>query len=119
VGGAPPEWHAILAELVRPECPEWITTDRWQHVLSDAESFLTRWGSAAHSLGWTALDLFGVHPLAPGARFDVVGLLLLTQGGTVVALTAGAATIRRRAGSVLTYRRSPTVGAVLLSELRP
>lgn len=116
---APSEWHAILIGLKRRECPDWITADRWQHVLSDAENFLTRWGSAAHLLGWTALDLFGVHPLAPAARFDVMGLLLLTQGGEVAALTAETAAVRRRAGSVLVYRRSPTVGAVLLSKVRP
>lgn len=116
---APADWHAILAELERQSCPDWLSPDRWNHVLPDAESFLKCWGSAARLLGWTALDLFGVHPLAPSARFDVMGLLLLTQGGAVVALTADGATIRRSAGSVLTYRRCTTPGAVLLSELRP
>jgi hypothetical protein len=103
-----------LAELERQECPDWLTADRWRDLLSDAEIFLTRWGSAAHSLGWTALDLFGVHPSAPAARFDVMGLLLLTQAGAVVALTADGATIRRPAGSVLGYRRCTAPGAVLL-----
>jgi hypothetical protein len=94
-----------------------MSPDRWNHVLSDAENFMTRWGSAAHSLGWTALDLFGVHPAAPAARFDVMGLLLLTQGSAVVALTTGAAMIRRPSGAVLTYRRSG-IGAVLLSRMQ-
>lgn len=116
-GAAPVEWRAILAELERQECPDWIAVDRWQHMLSDVGTFLTRWGSTAHSLGWTALDLFGVHPLAPSARFDAMGLLLLTQGSTVVALTAEAATLRRVSGAVLTYRRDDMRGAALLSEV--
>ena len=66
---------------------------------------------------WTALDLFGVHPLAPAAGFDVMGLLLLIQGGAVVALTDAAATIRRPSGAVLTFRRHPQSSRILLSEV--
>jgi hypothetical protein len=118
-GGSPAKWHAILAELEAKNCPERISPDRWQEVISDAETFLARWGSAAHSLGWTALDLFGVHPFAPAARFDVMGLLLLVQGGTVVALTANAATIRRKTGALLSCRRPVAPGAILISAVRP
>jgi hypothetical protein len=114
-GRAPVEWHAILAELEQRNCPDWLLPDRWNGLLSDAESFLDRWGNAAHQLGWTALDLFGVHPEAPSARFDKMGLLLLICGGELIALTAGSATIRRSSGAVLTYRRSDLAGAVLLS----
>ena len=114
----PPEWYAILAGLERQECPDWITIDRWRELLSDGDTFLSRWGSAAHSMGWTALDLFGVHPAAPAARFDVMGLLLLTRGGPVVALMADGASIRRPSGALLTWRRCPSPGGVLLSELR-
>jgi hypothetical protein len=117
-GGAPAEWHAILAELERRNCPDWMSLERWDLLVGDAENFLSRWGAAAHSLGWTALDLFGVHPLEPGSRFDVMGMLLLTQGGAVVALTADAATIRRQTGAVLSYRRCEAPGAVLISEVR-
>ena len=65
------EWHAILAGLKRRGPADWFSHERWSGLLSDAENFLMRWGSAAHLLGWTALDLFGVHPIAPAARFDV------------------------------------------------
>lgn len=115
VGHAPAEWHAILAELERQNSPDWLSPTRWCELLSDAEIFLSRWGNAAHSLGWTALDLFGVHPRAPASRFDVMGLLMLIQAGTVVALTTDAATIRRQTGAVLTYRRCTASGAVLIS----
>jgi hypothetical protein len=115
---SPAEWHAILAELEQRNCPDWLLPDRWNGLLSDAEIFLDRWGSAAHQLGWTTLDLFGVHPEAPSARFDKMGLVLLICGGEVIALTAGSATIRRSSGAVLTYRRSDQAGAVLLSQVR-
>jgi hypothetical protein len=117
-GRAPAEWHAILAELEQRSCPDWLGPERWEGLLSDAENFLSRWGAAAHALGWTALDLFGVHPTAPAARLDVVGLLLLICGGDVIALTADSATIRRMSGAVLTYRKSDQTGAVFLSEIR-
>jgi hypothetical protein len=118
-GGSPAKWHAILAELEARNCPERLSLERWEEVISDAEIFLSRWGSAAHSLGWSDLDLFGVHPIAPGARFDVMGLLLLVQGGAVVALTADAATIRRKTGALLSYRRPVAPGAILISAVQP
>ena len=66
----------------------------------------------------SALDLFGVHPAAPASRFDAMGLFLLIGGGEVIALTASSATIRRRSGAVLTYRRSDRGEAVLMSKVR-
>lgn len=113
------EWHAILADLERQSPPEWLSASRWCELLSDAESFLSRWSDAAQSLGWTALDLFGVHPQAPASRFDAMGLLLLTQGGAVVALTEDGATVRRQTGAVLSYHRCPTANAVLIAGVRP
>ncbi len=116
--GAPPAWHAILAELERHTCPDWMSHERWDLLLGDAENFLMRWGSAASALGWTALDLYGVHPVAPAARFDVMGLLFFAQGGSVPVITAQSASIHRRTGAQLTYRRKPDIAdAVLLSKV--
>jgi hypothetical protein len=116
-GRAPAEWHAILAELEQRSCPDWLAPDRWDAVLSDAENFLSRWGAAAHALGWTALDLFGVHPTVPAARFDVMGLIPILHGGEVVALTEQAATIRRSSNAVLTYRRPDQTGSVCITRV--
>jgi hypothetical protein len=118
-GGSPSEWHAILAELKHKNCPDWLVPDRWAVLLSDAESFLNRWGGTAYELGWSTVDLFGVHPIAPAARFDVMGLILLLQGGTVAALTEKAATIRRSSNAMLTYRRGDQTGAVCLTRITP
>jgi hypothetical protein len=117
-GGAPPEWHAILAELERRTCPDWMSHERWDLLLGDAENFLTRWGSTASVLGWAALDLYGVHPVAPAARFDVMGFLFFVQGGSVPIITAHSASIHRQTGARLTYRRkADIVDVVLLSKV--
>jgi hypothetical protein len=111
----PAEWHAILAGLKERAASDWMMSDRWEMLLHDAERFLDRWSPTAHAMGWIALDLFGVHPTQPARRVDVMGLLLLLQGGEVIALTAESASIRRPSGAVLRFPR-PTTGGVLLSE---
>jgi hypothetical protein len=117
-GGAPTEWHALLAELERCACPDWMSHGRWDLLLADTENFLTRWGSTANALGWKARDLYGVHRVAPGARFDAMGFLFFVQGGSVPLITAHSASIHRRTGARLTYRRRPNIAdAVLLSTL--
>jgi hypothetical protein len=116
---APAEWHVVLAELERREPIDWFGAERWDDLLSDAESFLSRWGGVAYSLGWTSLDLFGVHPIAPAGRFDVMGLIPMLNRAEVLALTRQTATMRRPSGAVLTYRRPGRGDAILLSDLRP
>jgi hypothetical protein len=112
-GSVPAEWHAILAGLKRRDPVDWLSPERWHGLISDAEGFLSDWGSTAHLLGWTALDLFGVHPNAPAARFDVMGLILILNGAAVLALTNHTATMRRVSGAVLTFRR-PRLGETAL-----
>lgn len=115
----PAEWYAILLDLKSRDPVQYFRVWWASRVSSDADNFLSRWGHAAHQLGWTALDLFGVHPAAPGSRFDLMGLIPLLQGGDVIALTAEAATIRRPSRAILTYRRGDQTGAVLLSKILP
>jgi hypothetical protein len=102
----PAEWHAILDELKGSTPVKGFGDARWQSLIDDACSFLARWGEAAHLLGWTVLDLFGVHSVAPAARFDCVGLIPVLRGSSVVALTEASATIRGPSGSLLTYRKA-------------
>lgn len=115
IEGEPPEWYAILAELKERENPDWMSPDKWEMLLADAEHFLIRWSRTAAAMGWTALDLFGVHPTRPAARFDVMGLLLLLQGSEVIALSTESASFRRPSGADLRFSR-PATGGVLLSE---
>lgn len=107
-------WHAILQELKRMQAPEWAGVKRWFQMIEDTDAMLSNWGRAACDVGWTALDLFGVHAVAPGCRYDVMGLVMLLGGGTVFGLTEQTAAFRRPSGSTLTYRRKPMSDAVLL-----
>jgi hypothetical protein len=89
----PSEWQAICEELKRSEPPSWASAERWRELAADAESFLVAWGKTADQLGWETLDLFGVHPVAPASRFDVMGLIPILRGWSVCVLTEKTATI--------------------------
>jgi hypothetical protein len=73
--------------------------------IDNARLFLDEWGDEAAALGWTMQDLFGVHPAAPDARYDAMGLLPLLRGRRVTSITADRATIRTPSGGSLTYYR--------------
>ena len=100
-------------EALRLRCPEFVEADRWQQAIHDADSFIATWGEQAHSLGWTARDLFGLHPIPerPTAsyqrlsRYDDTGLVWLLQGRPVMAFTADTAAIQTESGGILTYRK--------------
>lgn len=111
---SPAGWHAILRELELMPTPDCIGVAWWTQMTTDAAAFVARWSGAASDLGWTALNLFGVHPAVPLSRFDVIGLVPLIDGGEVFALTLRTATIRRPSGAVLTHTRKDPSGAVLL-----
>ena len=85
-------------------------------MIADAESFLVTWGKTADRAGWTALDLFGVHPTAPTARFDVMGLIPIVRGRSVCVLTEKSATIDCKSGAKLTFYAPTGAGAVLITE---
>jgi hypothetical protein len=88
-------------------CPNAIPVDRWQMAVEDARGFLWQWAEQSEALGWTPDDLFGLHPTAPLARYDAMGLVWLLRGTKVVAITATAATIRTATGGTLTFYRKP------------
>jgi hypothetical protein len=54
-----------------------FTADWWDSALSDAETLLSRWGSVAHSLEWSCIDLLEWRCEAPGACLYIFGLLTL------------------------------------------
>jgi hypothetical protein len=64
-------------------------------------NFLDQWGREAERLGWGAEELFGLHPDAPMARYDRMGLIWMLKGECVVALTAAGAKL----SSELTFYR--------------
>jgi hypothetical protein len=101
----------VLEEL-RSGCPALVETDRWDQAIRDANSFLAKWGQQAHALGWTARELFGLHPVAERpaptfrrlSRYDSTGLIWLLQGRPVIALTETEVAIQS-AGAVVMYRK--------------
>jgi hypothetical protein len=86
-------------------CPSNVDELRWRQAIDDSRCFLAVWGDQAEALGWTADDLFGLHPAAPLARRDAMGLVWLLRGRTVMALTATEAIIRASSDATLTFRR--------------
>ena len=111
----PSEWQAICEALRRSEPPAWASAERWSELVADAESFLVTWGNTADRLGWTTLDLFGVHPTAPTARFDVMGLIPILRGQSVCVLAEKSATIECKSGAKLTVYPPTGAGAVLVA----
>jgi hypothetical protein len=90
----------------------------WSLFVRDARRFLAEWGAEAARLGWSAEDIFGVHPMAPEARYDVMGIVPLIRGKEVVAISEQRATIRTPGGGHMTYyRHRPNSGAVAVWEL--
>ncbi|GLS18537.1 hypothetical protein GCM10007874_15540 [Labrys miyagiensis] len=49
--------------------------------------FVEKWGERAAEFGWTEEELFGLHPNAPFAHRDVMGLVWIIQGKELVNLT--------------------------------
>jgi hypothetical protein len=106
-----PYYGNVLGSL-QSKCPELIEPRRWEQAIQDAESFVAKWGARAHALGWTAQELFGLHPVAERpvanyerlSRYDATGLIWLLQSRQVVALTEATAAIQG-ATAVLTYRK--------------
>ncbi len=116
--GVPEEWVQGVADLlVMPPHQDWHEND-WRTLQDDARRFLKEWAGQAHHLGWTALDLFGVHPTAPAARFDCMGLVPLLRGRAVSALTKDSAAIKAASGGSLTFRKrtSPPAERCLIWE---
>jgi hypothetical protein len=114
----PAEWAKQIALLKSNEPKLGMSPLHWAQFVRDARRFLAEWGAEAARLGWSAEDIFGVHPLAPEARYDVMGIVPLIRGNEVVAISEQRATIRTPGGGHMTYyRHRPNSGAVAVWEL--
>ena len=105
--GVPGAWVQGVADLLAMARPASCPDAKWQALREDAYRFLRDYAARAHELGWTALDLFGVHPVKPWARLDVMGLVPMLQGRRITALSESRAELRDHGGGELTYRRAP------------
>jgi hypothetical protein len=110
------EPYASALASLRAKCPPYVPEDRWRQAIADATTFATKWGAEAQALGWTASELFGLHPVpeqpAPYdrlARLDDLGLIWLLRGRPVTVLTSTEAVILCHSGATLKfYRRTAT-----------
>jgi hypothetical protein len=79
----------------------------WDQALVDArQAFLQGWVRQAAALGWSAVDLFSILPMAPADRLDCMGLVPLLRGRAILAVTDDAALIDAGGGARLTFRRA-------------
>jgi len=115
--GVPREWAEGFARLDLGVPPAGFNDARWRLLLDDGGRFLDRWAGEAARLGWEALEVFGIHPLVPSARFDAMGLVPIINGGEVILITERSATIQSPGRSKLVYMRRPSSGRVCLWEL--
>jgi hypothetical protein len=103
----PSEWIEGLTQLeASAKLAGMVPLERLR-LVEDARRFLADWGTKAAQLGWTTEDVFGLHRLAPNARYDAMGLVPLLHGRKVVSIAANRATIRTPSGGTLTYYRHP------------
>jgi hypothetical protein len=113
--------YASALAALHAKCPAYVPEDRWHEAVADATAFISEWGAEAQAFGWTAGDLFGLHPVPAHptptfqrlSRYDETGLTWLLRGRPVVALTETNAAIQGTT-VVLTYRKinKPALGPV-------
>jgi hypothetical protein len=117
--GVPRGWAEGYAALSVMSPPAGFTPQRWRRIVDAAGIFIDRWAAKAAECGWSATDVFGVHPIAPDKRFDAMGLVLLLDRAEVVDVDPDGADLIARAGGVRTryYRRPVPPETISLWEL--
>jgi len=105
---APREWAEGFARRNCFARPASIPAHRWRRLIDNAGRFIDQWAAKAIALGWQAPEVFGCHPEAPTARYDMQGLVWIIGEGEVVGITDATATIRSPHGYLLTFYRVPT-----------
>ena len=72
-------WRDAIATLPEhtPPC-RYLSPARWAEIRRAAIDFLDLYGSEAVRLGWTAPELFGVHPEYGTLRLDACGELMVS-----------------------------------------
>jgi hypothetical protein len=110
-------WAEGLARLDPNKPPADVPAKRWLRFIDDCGRFLDAgWADKAVTLGWGPLDLFGADRERPFARIDHMGLLWLSNGGTIIELYRDRAVLKTQSGARQTYHRRPVeVGRVVLA----
>lgn len=97
------QWQGEVMAMTIPDSP----SNFWRQALTSArQAFLQGWVKQAAALGWTEIDLFGVHPKAAEARIDCKGLIPILAGRPILAITRDECVIDVGDGRRLTFYRA-------------
>ena len=103
--GVPVTWVQGVADLLAMSRPAAWPETEWRLLREDAFAFLRDRGAEAAGLGWDVLDLFGVHPTRPLARYDAMGLVVLLRGRRIVELYHDRAVVEGQGGQRTSFTR--------------
>jgi hypothetical protein len=71
-------WRDQIERLSEHASPyPYLAPAKWAAIRANALAFLDAHGAEAHRLGWTAPELFGVHPTSGTLRVDACGVPML------------------------------------------
>src|ERR1700761_7400844 len=72
-------WHGAIENLSPHTSPcRYMPPSRWAPMRESCLDFITRLGADAHDLGWTAEQLFGLHPEHGTLRIERCGVMMIT-----------------------------------------
>ena len=72
-------WHGAIENISPHASPcRYLAQAKWGMMRSNALAFIDQFGAEAYRLGWTAPELFGVHPQNGTLRVDSCGVLMLS-----------------------------------------
>jgi len=113
----PAEWLTGVQAMVKMKPPDGFPEPEWAKAVAAAQNMLDRHGAELHRLGWTALNLFGLHPVAPYNRQDAKGLVFLLGGRNLKCIGSNVADIVVMSTQTLqTFTRHDHPDAVLAWE---
>ena len=77
-------WRDQIERLSEHASPcRYLTPARWVPLREAAIDFCDRLGAEAHALGWTAAELFALHPENGTLRVDYCGVLMVSGSKAV------------------------------------
>jgi hypothetical protein len=72
-------WRSAIEDLSPHISPcRYLAPSRWAPMREAAIDFCDRLGADAHALGWTAAELFALHPEHGTLRIDYCGVMMVT-----------------------------------------
>ena len=102
-------WRDQIERLSEHASPcRYLAPPKWKGMRENALAFLDQHGAEAHRLGWTAPELFGVHPTSGTLRVDCCGVLMLGSG-TAQAIQADRVTFAQTSGYRFLKGQAPGV----------